>query len=214
MKGLIYKDLYNLAKNLGLMAVMMVVMSVFFMENGSAFLASYLIIMGSMMVVTTMSYDDLAKWDNFALTLPLSRRDMVLGKYGTMLAMNLLAALCAVLISAVMGTATGTLALLEILLTTAVSLAIGLIYGAITLPAIYKFGTEKARLILILLTMSPTFLLITVFKYLPDGTVSAMADRLSTLSPLLLGGGAVILVAVVLLASLQLSIKIYEKKEF
>ena len=34
-----------------------------------------------MIPMVAMSYDDKSKWDRYALTMPVSRRDMVLSKY-------------------------------------------------------------------------------------------------------------------------------------
>ena len=38
-------------------------------------------LMLSMQVITTMSYDEYAKWDKYALTMNINRKDIVLSKY-------------------------------------------------------------------------------------------------------------------------------------
>lgn len=209
MKGLILKDLYNLARTLRMMLVMLLVMGVFFAQNGVAFLSSYLIVMCSMLVVTTMSYDDLAKWDNFALTLPLSRRDIVLGKYGTMLALNLFGAAFSIAIGLPILYFSNSMGILELLLTAGASLLVGFLYSSICIPLLYKFGTEKARLMMIVLIMVPTFGVVSLIRWFPN-----LFSWVSLFTPLTFALAAIALTALVVAGSIWLSIRIYSKKEF
>ena len=79
VKGLILKDIYNIRRNVKMLVLMLVIFGVIFIpQGGGAALIPIYVLLCSMMVVTTISFDDLAKWDKYALTMPVSRNDMVL----------------------------------------------------------------------------------------------------------------------------------------
>ena len=44
-------------------------------------LGGVLAVLAAMMPVTAFSFDEKAKWDKYALSMPVSRRDLVLSKY-------------------------------------------------------------------------------------------------------------------------------------
>ena len=82
MKGLIIKDILNLRnymKQLILVFIFFVAYGIF-LKNG-VFVGSMITLMLSMQVITTMSYDEYAKWDKYALTMNINRKDIVLSKY-------------------------------------------------------------------------------------------------------------------------------------
>ena len=74
MKGLVLKDLYYLrgfAKQYLLILVFMAVWSV--MVKNSSFIATYLLVMGNTLLLSTSSMDEAVSFNRFALTMPVSR---------------------------------------------------------------------------------------------------------------------------------------------
>ena len=94
MKGLILKDLLNLKSTFKMLGVMMLFFAVVFLPQGNGAIFGIIIMMFAMMVVTTISCDDLAKWDAYALTMPVTRKEMVLSKYLVMVLLNTLGQFC------------------------------------------------------------------------------------------------------------------------
>lgn len=45
------------------------------------FMGAMIMVMCAILPTTFMSYDEKAKWDKYALSMPLSRDDMVISKY-------------------------------------------------------------------------------------------------------------------------------------
>ena len=84
MTGLLMKDLLNIKRTLlgmlGLMAIYGVVFSAL-MGDASSFLSSMLTVIFITVTVSSFSYDALVRWDRYALSLPVSRRDLVASKY-------------------------------------------------------------------------------------------------------------------------------------
>ena len=84
-----------------------------------------------------------------------------------------------------------------------------MVFGFVVIPFMFKFGAEKARIIMMVIILLPT-----AAVFLLDGKAVSFVDRLALISPAILG--AVTAAALVLagVLSLAASIKIYGKKEF
>ena len=85
MKSLVLKDLFNIAHNAKSMAIILLLFAAIFIPSSGA--EGYLFISAilcSMMIVTTFAFDDACKWPRYALTMPLSKRDLVRGKFAVL----------------------------------------------------------------------------------------------------------------------------------
>ncbi|WP_296557829.1 ABC-2 transporter permease [uncultured Acetobacterium sp.] len=206
MKGLILKDLLNLKSTFKMLGVMMLFFAVVFIPQGNSFIFGIIILMFAMMVVTTISYDDLAKWDAYALTMPVTRKEMVLSKYLVMAILNTLGAVLSLIVGAVGSVIMGQSFDLEILAIIGAIYLIALIFGSVIIPLIYKFGTEKARLMLILCALLPTALMLLAEQF----NVPLPTTGNPWIYLILLIGFSV--TGVIL--SYLISLKIYSQKEF
>ena len=82
MKGLLIKDILNMKnymKQLVLVLIFFIAYGIF-LKNGT-FVGTMITLMLSMQVITTMSYDEYAKWDKYALTMNINRKDIIISKY-------------------------------------------------------------------------------------------------------------------------------------
>jgi len=206
MKGLILKDLINLKSTFKMLGLMITLFAVIYIPQGNGFIFGMIILMFAMMVVTTISYDDLAKWDAYALTMPVTRKEMVLSKYLMMALLNTLGAVLALIVGIVGNMIMRQSFSMEILVIIGVLYLVALCYGALIVPLIYQFGAEKARLVLILSALIPTGLILLLTQMqipLPEA-----------INPLiyffLLLGFTVIMV----FGSYLISLRIYSNKEF
>lgn len=117
-----------------------------------------------MMPLSTFSYDELAKWDRYAFSLPLGRRAVVGARYLFALLLSLFAALFGLVSCLVLAVFFHDPNLVENCLTVTVSLALGLLYCDILLPLTYKLGPERARPYFYLVIFLPIILLFGAFK--------------------------------------------------
>lgn len=206
MKGLILKDLLNLKSIFKMLGVMMLFFAVIFIPQGNGFIFGMIILMFAMMVVTTISYDDLARWDAYALTMPVTRKEIVLSKYLVMAILNTLGAVLSLIVGLLGTIIMGQSFSMEILAIIGVIYLIALIFGSVIIPLIYKFGTEKARLMLILCALIPTALILLVEQLnVPLPTTGNPWIYLTILISFSVVG---------LILSFLISLKIYSKKEF
>ncbi|HBG2460190.1 TPA: ABC-2 transporter permease, partial [Clostridioides difficile] len=176
MKGLILKDLLNLKGNIKFI-LLFIIMFGFMSSLGDGNINNFIgviIVLCTTMIVSTFSYDDLNKWDSYVLTMPINRNDIVLSKYLTMLIFSFIGVLVSLIVSVTIGYFKNTLILNETLLINALILSISVCFGSLILPLIYKFGTERARLLMILCFLVPTLALL-VFKSILENISSPIS---------------------------------------
>ncbi|HBG5209276.1 TPA: ABC-2 transporter permease [Clostridioides difficile] len=211
MKGLILKDLLNLKGNIKFI-LLFIIMFGFMSSLGDGNVNNFIgviIVLCTTMIVSTFSYDDLNKWDSYVLTMPINRNDIVLSKYLTMLIFSFIGVLVSLIVSVTIGYFKNTIILNETLLINALILSISVCFGSLILPLIYKFGTERARLLMILCFLVPTLALL-VFKSILENISSPISIEI-ILNTLVYSLPFVAILLFVI--SYFISSKIYSKKE-
>ncbi|MEG2200154.1 MAG: ABC-2 transporter permease, partial [Anaerovorax sp.] len=191
MYALLLKDLYCLksyGKSVAIMLVMFGVISLN-MENPAAYIGGFFSLWFVMMGIATFNYDDVAKWDHYARSLPLQRKEIVKSKY-------MLMVLCCsfgVIIAAVLGFIImlfkpDPFLLGEQALYSVEFLSLSLLFAGLLLPLIFKFGAEKARLLIVGIVLLPFAILMLVSKlgFMPEkSTVLFMLGGLPIVAILL-----------------------------
>lgn len=217
MTGLIIKDIINMKKNIKFMSVftlIYVVMS-FTMESSSYFSSMFTLIF-AMLTLSSYSLDELAKWDGYALTMPISKENVVQGKYLLMLLLAISSFAINTIVITLMNTILKAEKVTSGVEVGAIGAAIVILFYSISIPIITKFGVEKSRFIIVAIYMLPFLAGTGIFKLLkerypePPKTlvrmVTFLMDNIYFIVP------AFLLVA--LSISYLISIRIYQKKEF
>ena len=203
MIGLILKDIYNLKKQSKIYLILLVFYFFMGMANRSiSMFGTMLSVLAAMLPVTAMAYDEKNNWDRYALTMPLSRKDMVLSRY----ILGLLFAFIAFIISMASSVFLSNESFVESVAVNVGTLCFVLLLMAIIFPILFKFGIEKGRILMILILFAPSMIILFLSNYgiqLPDE---------ETIKPFLYYSPIAILI--IFLSSLFLSISIYNKKEF
>ena len=155
MKGLLIKDLCNLRQVAKQSLIVLAVLAAWcvFLKNYQLF-PMMTIVYSMMLMFTAMSYDEMAHFDKYALTLPVGRRELVRTKYVLLLILFFSGILVGLLGGALFYLLFGSQEGL-VLLEQAVSLlsvsAVYLLAFSVLLPIIFRLGMEKARLFLALI---------------------------------------------------------------
>lgn len=211
MKGLLLKDFYNLSRNIKFMLGMMVIFSVGLIAIDMEGVSSLIVMWGvlsSMQVVTTFSFDEMTKWTTFAMTLPVTRRELVRSKF----LMHLILSVCSVgitffigaIASVVQHTFTVT-AMQELLVVAVAGLAVAIFTGGLSIPLLLKFGVERARIIAGLVFTVPMCVGIGITTYLP----THILQNMQTIIPI----GFLILAFIWEYAMYLISCQIFVKKD-
>lgn len=155
MRGLILKDLYTLARN---MRMYLLFMAIIALIPGSSS-AAIVVVLAGMMPITALAYDERCGWDALAASMPYTVRQLVMSKYimgmGLMLAVLLLNLAVFPVMSAMGSEANFDEACMSAL----GAFWAGIIMQAIMLPIMFRFGTERAR-IAIMVFMAVLFMII------------------------------------------------------
>jgi hypothetical protein len=206
MKGLIIKDLFNLKKYAKLVAGMFLILTVYaIVLKDITFLTAMIPLYFAMMTITSFSYDELAKWDSYALSMPITRKDMVLSKYLLALILQVVGIAISIVITIIISYMGGNiLEWDQIKISLAIMGAVTL-FISIILPLIYKFGVEKSRLSILAVCFIPTILVVLVGK---TGLTPPTEDQIMSVIYLF-----PIVIILVVAASFIISCNIYRNKD-
>ena len=211
MTGLVLKDFLVLRKALRtyvLFLIFYLILAIFDLFSIS-FITAFVQIIVMILPMSSFAYDDLAKWDRYAMTLPLGRRAVVRAKYAFVLLMILVAAAFA-LLSCVALSITAAQPVEENLAAGVGALSVGLLAVDVTLPLNYKMGPERARPFLYAIIFIPVILIVLAAR---AGWLDNLEQLpLSVVLPLLCLIPLVILLG--LPVSYLISCRIVEQKEF
>ena len=201
MRALLMKDCFVLWKQLRLYVVLMLIFTVF---NG-AFGNVFIVIWAAMLPYTAMAYDQRSRWDRFARMLPYSDRTVVLSRYAlgwvSLLIGTAAVTLCQGIVSCLPVRTEAAAGLSPALIYTA--LCVGTILLSINVPLTLRFGSEKARMVSVLITFL-VFASVGFLKGLDAGSPAGAAAF-----PALLLPAALTIIATAV--SIPLSLKFYRE---
>ena len=211
MVGLLLKDIYSLNKILkqySISCIVFIFLSV--SMKSSVYFVVMVTLMATMLIFTSLSNDEMSKWDKYALTMPIARKDIVLSKY---LLFTILL-LSGIIVSSSIGLVMTNLMSFEstksILITSISFVGISCLLISIMLPVIFKYGVEKGRILLYVVIAIPSFLAAGGVKLIEKYNFTI--PTLSQVRPYLYFLPAIILA--LLYISYKVSLSIYEKREF
>lgn len=152
MKGLIIKDILNLKKNFKTILLVIVFFAIYaYRANNPGYMISMTVIMFTIMSITSMTYDDTSKWDGYALTMPISRKDVIVSKYILIASLSMLSALVSFIIAYILILPGTNIGINELSLIAYKTFSISIIFISVLLPFVYKFGVEKAQIIYVMI---------------------------------------------------------------
>ena len=146
MSALILKDYYVIFRQMRIFLLLVLVFSCI----PGAFYSTFAVVYASMLPYTALAYDERSRWDQMAAMMPYSDRDLVLSKYVFGWLSTAAAAAASFVLQTVLAAvwpgAEGP-SVPVILLSVCVAVCI----LDITLPMMFRFGVEKARLAMFLI---------------------------------------------------------------
>lgn len=230
----IFRDYGTQLLGLGLLVAVLISVGMQTALAAPAVLSCMFFMMGAM---GAAAYDEQGGWGLFRLTMPLSRRDVVLGRYGAIVTLGLGGMAAGVAVALVLGAAAsagllpGGLSetfrldadLMGVMaLVTAFCLLIGSTVASVVTPVYFRLGQTKATQLLPTVIVM-LFVLPVVFlgnSGLLDGglpgfeLVLRLLDFLGTAQGTALGCAAMVaLSAALLCASAAVSLRLYETRE-
>lgn len=184
MKSMILKDIYNITHNMRSLALLLVMFVFIMLPQGGA--SGYIptsCVLCSMMVITTFSFDNMSKWEKYALVMPITKKDLVAAKFIVLLIFTGFGAVSGLVLGIIGGIILGSFHPAdpaEWVTTAAVagaSICAGIFFGSIAIPLLFRFGAEKARILSIVAFLIPVVLGLLVYKLLSMAGV-AITDKM------------------------------------
>jgi len=209
MYGLIKKDLLMLKQSFKIFLLMFIVFfgMTIINESDMTFILPFMSVMISL---STFSYDNYNKWDAYAITLPNGRKNVVLAKYISTLIMVLVSFLISLVSLLILHTIGINIDILSSMSELTICLFSGVLIISIMFPVMYKFGIEKGRIILFILTFGVTGIALLLSKNvsinIPSNITTFLNNYVKILFPTI--------TLIFLWASIKVSQKFYSKKEF
>lgn len=213
MAGLLEKDVRLIMQRKQILLLFVVIAVVLGFSQDGTFILGYLSFCASIVMVSTISYDELDHGYEFLMTLPITAKIYVKEKYLFCIGGAVIAWLFAAILYFVSKMIRGeTFSFLDELPVALISLPIILLMLSILIPFQLKYGMEKSRIILALLA-GIIAAAIYFIKNLIDGNskiltaINSVNDEVVTIILFALGIFATLI-------SYFISSRIMEKKEF
>lgn len=152
MIGLMKKDFYNVASSLKIYLLIPLLFAFLGYQDGSTDLLAFgTCFLGIFVVISCFAYDDMAHFNDYALTLPIDRKDLVLSKF----LMGNIFLVIVLLISNLFANGVALLAPnkfvhfdpLDFLQYTFIASVIVNIVSSFILIIMFKYGSEKGRIV-------------------------------------------------------------------
>lgn len=209
MRGLIRKEFYTILtlyrKNL-LMALVLYMVLGLVMQRSA--MGNVMIWMAGFYILGCSGADQLSGWERYARTLPVSDKQIVGSRMLANLLVQSLAGAYAMVMTVMISLMKGE-PLLESVVSVVIIMAVAVISMGVMIPASYKWGAEKAR---ILFTMFFCLMFVLLYLVVERMNVNWAAIEITN-------GGAwmaavVGVTALVYVLGYVVSCRIYQKKEF
>lgn len=218
IKGLITKDILQLKTYKRTLIIFIVIFTLTSIsgEGGIGKMLTIMLTLGfGMFSMASFNYDELNKADKYILTLPLTKKQVVLSKY--------ILVICSTVIGSIIGITLGVILTFTINkqvpnIEELISVGLGSVLGiglieAIQIPCVYKWGAEKGRIQMVIVTALVALLAGGIIFIGEKTNIQLPANNilniLNTFLPLIFIG----LIIIIYFISYKVSYKIYDKKE-
>lgn len=201
MKGLLLKDLYMTKAYCKMYLVMIPIFMAASCFSRESWFILYAIMMIAMIPLTLQSYDEREKWDKTCMLFPVSRTQIVSGKYLFGLISTTIMILLYGAVLAVNMSVKKQFVMEHFITDMYMMLSIGFLEPAIVLPLVFKFGTEKGRISYIV-----SFVVI-------FGAIKVAQEMSFTVFPKIGMYGILAIIICVYVFSWVLSIRFYQRRQ-
>ena len=200
MKAILMSDMIVIKSQAkSVLLVLAVWLGITIFNKSGLFFSALSIVYAMMLPLTCIATYEKSRFDRYLFTAPISRTSAAMGHY----VFSIICAFCLSTIGFIASVALG-MSVQEAVFSCSACFCIGIVMASVILPVIYKYGTEKARLIM----MAVFVLFVLVFGLLfgaLDVDMDSLEDALFLLP---------LLTVAVFAVSAAISVGIYKRREF
>ncbi len=221
MKGLLIKDSRIILGQKKLLILYFFVSIMLGFTMSSSFIVSYFPMIGMMLVISTISYDNHENGMGFLMTMPVRPGDYAVAKYIFAVVGLFLTWAVAILMQFITLFVQKTpFDVSELIVEDFMILPVFFIITSIMIPVEFKFSSEKSKIVLFVLCGIIVLIMIAgkgVLEFIHSNfgvDFEAMAAKADTLSPVTVVAALYAVCVVIISISMMISIRIMQKKEF
>ena len=218
IKGLLVKDILQL-KSYKKTLIFFIIIFILTSISNDGRIGSALIIMLTlgfgMFSIASFSYDETNKADKFILTLPLTKKEVVLSKYILIISSTVIGSIIGIILSCIFSIILSKQIpnIFEIL-----SVALGgiLVIGfieSVQIPCIYKWGAEKGRIQMMILSALVALLAGVISFAVEKANIQLQSNNIIEIINQYLPLIFIVLTIIIYYISYRVSYKIYDRKE-
>ena len=217
MRGLLEKDLRLLLKRKNYLLLMLVIFVGFSFMMEPSFVVGYVPVLSVLFTISTISYDEFDNGYPFLMTLPVSRKEYALSKYVFGGVLGIFAWVLAVVLyfaaNVVQGLEWSTGDIAPVVL---VPVTIFAVLLSVLVPVELKFGSEKGRIVLMLIFGVVALAALLGGKALAalNLDTTALVARLDAIPDAAIYGVVIGIIVSFVAVSVLISVKVMENKEF
>lgn len=214
MKAMLYVDYMSMRQNIKTWLMLFAFFFVLSVMNGQESMILGLVPMLGMFIPTTLFAFDALGWEKLRMTMPISRKNVVSGKFLFLLLTNLASTvICAILVFAIK-IINGTMDFAELFGSVGICGAIALVISGILTAAIFKWGVEKGRYIMVACVWIPIMAGMVINKIGVSVDIAPIIDAISATPTYLLFLGAVFAALACYFVCYMIAVRIYQRIEF
>ena len=222
IKGLIKKDLYNLASYKSSLIIMVLFCGIAIIGTKAINFAPIIIctIVG-MIALSTFSYDEISKSNKYLLTLPTNKKEIVKEKFILAIGATILGGILGLLLTIIVINVMNYVRpenMINIDYESLITTTIGGMWGislmhAIQIPSIYKWGAEKGRIQMFILVLIIVAILGGIYFLINKANINIDMEMLNNFITRF--GLIILIVSTIIMYSISYKIayKIYKNKE-
>ena len=217
MKGLFVKDLKLMSGQKKFVFLVFLIACMLMATNSVTFVGNYLMIFCSVLVISTISYDEFDNGNAFLFTLPISRKEYVREKY--IFGFGVCMVVCFITTLVIVGYQSVVVEdynWVEGIISSVSGIFVSAFLLSFMIPLQLKFGSEKGRLVLVGISGIVgviCFVAVGITKKF-DTDIDELSHWLDAIHPGVVAAGFVVVVLVMIVISYLISVKVMEKKEF
>lgn len=184
MKSLILKDWYLATKNCWAYIIVIVPFLAIslFADTPILFTFSFPVLLTSVTSINIITYDEKCRWQNYSLSMPYTRKQIVASKYimAAILScsLSLLGGITQIVSCFINGNA-GEISALYLMFTICVLILIGIVSPCLIFPFIFKMGVEKGKILYVIIMGFIGFIMGFFMNVMTDDEMIEMVSDLS-----------------------------------
>ena len=214
IKGLITKDILQLKSYNRTLIIFIVIFTITSIsrEGGIGNMLAIMLTLGfGMFSMASFNYDEFNKADRYILTLPLTKKEVVLSKYILVIGSTVMGSIIGIMLSYIVTFAMNKqVPNIEEIISVGLGGLLGIgIIEAIQIPCVYKWGAEKGRIQMVILTALLGVIIFVGAKANIQLPANNILNIVNTFLPLIFIG----LIIIIYYISYKVAYKIYDKKE-